>query len=40
FLANYLGWRRLIDRNRGALSPSTVLRAALGMYAVQQTTVT
>ncbi len=40
YLANYLGWRRLIDRNRGTLSPSTVLRAALGMYVVQQTTVT
>ncbi len=40
YLPNYLGWRRLIDRNRGALSPSTVLRAALGMYAVQQTTGT
>ena len=40
YLPNYLGWRRLIDRNRGALSASTVLRAALGMYVVQQTTVT
>ncbi|MBY0484744.1 MAG: IS1595 family transposase, partial [Nitrosomonas sp.] len=38
--ANYLGWRRLIDRAHGSLSPRSVLLAALGMNDVQQLTVT
>lgn len=40
YLANYLGWRRLIERAHGTLSPSAVLLAALGMAPVQQLTVT
>jgi hypothetical protein len=41
YLANYLGWRRLIDRAHGSLSPRSVLLAALvGMNDVQQLTVT
>jgi hypothetical protein len=40
YLANYLGWRRLIDRAHGALSPRAVMLAALGMNGVQQLTVT
>lgn len=39
-LANYLGWRRMIDPAHGALSPRAVLFAALGMGRVQQLTVT
>jgi len=35
YLANYLGWRRLIDRAHGSLSPRAVMLAALGMKAVQ-----
>ena len=34
YLANYLGWRRLIDRAYGSLSPRSVLLAALGMNEV------
>ena len=40
YLANYLGWRRLIDRAHGSLSPRSVLLAALGMNDIQQLTVT
>lgn len=40
YLANYLGWRRLIDCAHGTLSPSAVLLAALGMTPVQQLKVT
>ena len=40
YLANYLGWRRLIELTRETLSPSAVLLAALGMNSVQQLTVT
>lgn len=40
YLANYLGWRRLIERTHDSLSPSAVLLAALGMNPVQQLTVT
>ena len=40
YLANYLGWRRLIDRAHGSLSPRAVMFAALGMNGVQQLTVT
>ena len=39
-LANYLGWRRMIDPAHGTLSPREVLFAALGMGGVQQLTVT
>jgi len=35
YLANYLGWRRLIDRAHGSLSPRDVMLAALGMNTVQ-----
>jgi transposase-like protein len=31
YLANYLGWRRLIERSNKALSPNDVLLAALGV---------
>lgn len=40
YLANYLGWRRLIERAHDTPSPSAVLLAALGMNLVQQVTVT
>ncbi len=40
YLANYLGWRRMIDPAHGSLSPRAVLFAALGMGEVQQLTVT
>ena len=40
YLANYLGWRRLIDRAHDSLSPREVMLAALGMNGVQQLTVT
>lgn len=40
YLANYLGWRRMIDPTHGTLSPRAVLYAALGMGGVQQLTVT
>ena len=40
YLANYLGWRRMIDPAHGTLSPRAVLYAALGMGGVQQLTVT
>lgn len=39
-LANYLGWRRLIERTHNAPSPRDVLLAALGMSPLQQLTVT
>lgn len=39
-LANYLGWRRLIERAHDALSSSMVLLAALGRNPVQQLTMT
>lgn len=40
YLANYLGWRRMIDPTHGSLSPRTVLFAALGMSRDQQLMVT
>ena len=40
YLANYLGWRRMIDRAHGSLSPRAVMFAALGMNGAQQLTVT
>ena len=40
YLANYLGWRRMIDQAHGSLPPRDVLFAALGMSGVQQLTVT
>ena len=40
YIANYLGWRRLIDRSHGVLSPRTVMLAALGMSGIQQLIVT
>jgi transposase-like protein len=40
YLANYLGWRRLIERSHNAPQPRTVLLAALGMNHDQQLTVT
>ena len=40
YLANYLGWRRLIERTHNAPQPRTVLLAALGMNHDQQLTVT
>ncbi len=40
YLANYLGWRRLIERTHETLSPSAVLLATLEMNSVQQLTVT
>jgi len=39
-LANYLGWRRLIERTHNAPSARDVLLAALGMNPLQQSTVT
>jgi transposase-like protein len=40
YLANYLGWRRLIERSHNAPSARCVLLAALGMNPLQQLTVT
>lgn len=40
YLANYLGWRRLIERSHNAPQPRTVLLAAMGMNHDQQLTVT
>jgi transposase-like protein len=40
YLANYLGWRRLINRAHGSLSPRAVILAALGISGAQQLTVT
>lgn len=40
YLANYLGWRRLIDRTHGSLPPRNVMLAALGINPFQQLTVT
>lgn len=39
-LANYLGWRRLIERSHNAPLPRDILLAALGMGQAQQLTVT
>ena len=40
YLVNYLGWRRIIDRAHGSLSPRDGMLAALGKNGVQQLTVT
>lgn len=40
YLANYLGWRRLIDRAHDSPSPRAFMLAALGMGGDQQLTVT
>jgi transposase-like protein len=40
YLPNYLGWRRLIERAGPALSPTTLLSAALGIGRDQQLMVT
>lgn len=40
YLANYLGWRRLLEREREHLSPSRFLSAALEIHNLQQVTVT
>lgn len=40
YLANYLGWRRMIDPDHGSLSPRAVMFAVLGISVVQQLTVT
>lgn len=40
YLSRYLGWHRLIERCRNALSPAGFLSAALGLNRVQQLTVT
>ena len=39
-LANYLGWRRLIERCNNAPQPRNVLLAALGINQAQQLRVT
>lgn len=40
YLANYLGWRRLIERHNREISSADFLRAALGIDRVQQATGT
>lgn len=40
YLANYLGWRRMIDQARDPLSPRAIVLAALGMHHDQQLRVT
>jgi transposase-like protein len=40
YLSNYLGWRRLIEREHNAPQPRAILLAALGMKYDQQLTVT
>ncbi|MCF6281917.1 MAG: IS1595 family transposase, partial [Candidatus Polarisedimenticolaceae bacterium] len=39
-LANYLGWRRLIDHAKTSLTPQAFLFAALGVSSDQQLTMT
>lgn len=40
YLSNYLGWRRLVDRNPKGLSPAAFLSAVMGILPVQQVTGT
>ena len=40
YLSNYLGWRRLLDHFRGTVDPKVLLRAALGITYLQQSTMT
>lgn len=40
YLANYLGWRRLLERLHDAPTPQAVLLAALGVSSLQQLKVT
>jgi transposase-like protein len=39
-LANYLGWRRYLDRNNSVPSPAAFLSASLGIKSIQQLTMT
>jgi hypothetical protein len=38
YLSSYLGWRRILDEIKGTLTPTDILRAALGMWGYQQLT--
>lgn len=40
YLSSYLGWRRILDETRDALTPTDILRAALGVWRYQQLTRT
>lgn len=40
YLPNYLGWRRILDHFRGTVDPRILLRAAVGITYLQQSTVT
>ena len=40
YLANYLGWRRMIDQARDSLSSRAIVLAALGIHSDQQLRVT
>ncbi len=40
YLANYLGWRRLIDHTKSPVTPQAFLLAALGVSSDQQLTMT
>jgi len=40
YLSNYLGWRRILDETKDALTPTYILRAALGVWRYQQLTRT
>ena len=40
YLPSYLGWRRILDETKGALTPAAILRAAVGVWGHQQLTRT
>ncbi len=40
YLPSYLGWRRILDETKDALTPAYILRAALGVWGYQQLTRT
>lgn len=40
YLANYIGWRRLIERLNNHPAPLEILRASMGVREIQQVTVT
>jgi len=40
YLSSYPGWRRILDDTKDALTPTDILRAALGVWRYQQLTRT
>ena len=35
YLFSYLGWRRILDETKDTLTPTDILRAALGVWRYQ-----